>query len=170
MFLYSYMNQLLLQLLTKSLLSGWTIIAAALVIGAFFAARIFAGKSTQWLLGARVMLLLSALAVLVVNFYNTVLEIPQGTDLLAVAKEFPDDADCGKAWTGFIPAGIGLPNPCKKGCYRGINTRQQLRVRGLLPEPEYNREFQCFVRKDPAGSEIPARYQLMIDKYRESKR
>ncbi|MDP6436744.1 MAG: hypothetical protein QF790_05210 [Gammaproteobacteria bacterium] len=94
-------------------------------------------------------LLLAGLIGLTVVFYSTEIDFEQSDELLLTAKEFADDADCGRALTSWTTSGIGLTNPCKQGCYRGLTTRQQLRMRHFPPWPESRREFQCWVRKQP---------------------
>ena len=44
------------------------------------------------------------------------------------AKNNPDDADCGFAWTEWWSTGSGFINPCPKGCYRGLIVRQKMKL------------------------------------------
>jgi hypothetical protein len=92
-----------------------------------------------------------ALAVILftVSFYGSVYEYELSTERRLQMRENPDDEDCGVAWTVWITSGVGLSNPCEKGCYRGIAVQQQMRMTGFPPWPENRREFQCWVRKGP---------------------
>lgn len=101
-----------------------------------------------------------ALGVFAVSFYGAIYEYDVPDERALQMRENADDEECGRAWTVWISSGIGLSNPCEKGCYRGITTRQQMRMVGFPPWPENRREFQCWVRKGPTpilnrGQEIP---------------
>jgi Ca2+/Na+ antiporter len=150
------------QILIESLQSMWALLALVLLVMVVFVSRILGNEAQRWHTTARAFLTCAALALLIFNFYNTTVEIPESLELLEIAKEHPDDADCGTAQTGFIPAGVGLLNPCKAGCYRGITLRRTMRVRGLVPRPEYSREFQCWVRRSPDKDLIPEKYRDLV--------
>ncbi|MGI9308064.1 MAG: hypothetical protein ACR2P6_02305 [Gammaproteobacteria bacterium] len=91
-----------------------------------------------------------ALVLSTVGFYTAIYDVEQEADFLQIAKEYPDDKDCGSAWTHWFPAGSGLVNPCKKGCYRGTTLRQQIKMVNFPPWPVTRREIQCWVRKPTA--------------------
>jgi hypothetical protein len=100
---------------------------------------------------------LFALVIFTVTFYGVVYEYELPTERRLQMRENANDEECGTAWTIWITSGIGLSNPCEKGCYRGITLQQQARMTGFPPWPENRREFQCWVRKGPAP--IPNRGQ-----------
>lgn len=76
------------------------------------------------------------------------------------AKEYPDDADCGSAWTDWRQTGSGFLRECPKGCYKGITLQQKMKLTGFFPPwPKTNRELKCWVRT-PAASPVASVIEL----------
>ena len=138
------------QIATNALTTLSGVIALLLFLAGILAFFFFrSGVGWKKFLPTSALILLAAV-VFAFSFYNSIYEFEQPTTRLSALKEFPDDADCGTAWTPWISSGIGLSNPCEKGCYRGLTLRQQMRMVGLPPWPENRREFQCWKRQGPA--------------------
>lgn len=104
-------------------------------------------KSARYLLAVGLMTV--GIAIFFGAFYMSVYQYDQPLTRMQELKEFATDEDCGTGWTPWITSGVGLSNPCEKGCYRGMTTQQEMRMVGFPPWPENRREFQCWVRQGP---------------------
>jgi hypothetical protein len=91
-------------------------------------------------------LLIAGLVCLMTTFYTAVYVFDERPETLSFETLPAGEPDCGSAWSGWIKSGYGLTNQCDKGCYRGKILHKHLRMRGLPPWPEYNREYQCWKR------------------------
>ena len=104
-------------------------------------------KSARYLLAVGLMTV--GIAVFFGAFYMSVYQYDQPLTRMQELKEFATDEDCGTGRTPWITSGVGLSNPCEKGCYRGVTMQQEMRMVGFPPRPENRREFQCWVRQGP---------------------
>jgi hypothetical protein len=104
-------------------------------------------NSARYLLAVGLMTL--GIAIYFGAFYTSVYQYDQPLTRMQELKEHATDEDCGTGWTPWITSGVGLSNPCEKGCYRGMTRQQEMRMVGFPPWPENRREFQCWVRQGP---------------------
>ena len=133
---------------------GWPGILSMLCLAG--ALLVFFSFKSNRLLRSRLAsgLLVLSVGLFTLGFYTAIYNVKQEGDFLHIAKEFPDDQDCGAAWTSWHPAGAGLLNPCKKGCYRGTTFQQQTTMVHFPPWPLTRREIQCWVRTPPAVASV----------------
>ena len=104
-------------------------------------------NSARYLLAVGLMTV--GIAIFFAAFYTSVYQYDQSLTRMQELKEYTTDEDCGTGWTPWITSGVGLSNPCEKGCYRGLTTQQEMRMVGFPPWPENRRAFQCWVRQGP---------------------
>jgi len=145
MLIKGYMHYLL-NILSVSWLSVAGLLSiACLIVGLGLFLFGTKGQSLRRL-GPPVAIALS-LVLFTVSIYTSVYTIEQTETYADIAKEFPDDADCGTAWTEWSAIGMGLSNPCGKACYRGATLGQEMKMAQFPPWPMNRRQIQCWVRK-----------------------
>jgi hypothetical protein len=137
------------QFVEITLITAYGYLAIALFIVALVARLFFSGKLQGLLRQAPLLLILISAVIFITGLYSVEYEFDISLDRLEQAKNNPDDADCGSAWTDWWPTGTGLVNRCPKGCYRGITVRQKMKLTGFPPWPLTNRELQCWRRNPP---------------------
>ncbi len=121
-------------------------LAIALLISALVSKFFFYGKLQGLLKRIPLFMIFISTVVFITGLYSVEYEFDLSLDRFEQAKNNPDDADCGSAWTNWWPTGSGFINRCPKGCYRGITIRQKMKLVGFPPWPLANRELQCWHR------------------------
>ena len=51
--------------------------------------------------------------------------------------------DCKDQWTGWLPVGRKIPDPCRDGCKQAKELGRSYRVAGFPPKPQIKYQFQC---------------------------
>jgi len=120
------------------------LLSVALIVGAFIS--LYALRRNPKRGVAAWGLFLAGLVCLMSTFYTAIYEFDERPESMTFETLPAGEPDCGTAWSGWIKSGYGLTNQCDRGCYRGKILSKHMRMRGMPPWPEYNREYQCWKR------------------------